>query len=115
MIIQNEKCFRADKFASPDVRYAPLYAWVWNCACTRELIDAQLDEMKRLGIRAFYIIPEPREFRPTFMPTELYPDYLTEGYFEMVSYALRGGRARGMYTGSTTRVAGPPAEPAVRC
>ena len=98
MLTQNEKSFSAEKFESPDVRYAPLYAWVWNYICTKERIDAQLDEMQRLGIRAFYIVPEPKEFRPYGMPTELSPDYLSEGFFEMVSYALRGGRERGMYT-----------------
>ena len=98
MKIQNEIRFDLKKFQSPSLRYAPLYAWVWNYICTKERIDAQLDEMKRLGIRAFYIIPEPREFRPTSMPTELTPDYLGEEFFEMVSYALRGGRERGMYS-----------------
>ena len=98
MEIQNEKGFKAEKFKVPDLRYAPLYAWVWNYKCTRERIDAQLDEMQRLGVRAFYIIPEPKEFRPASMPTELYPDYLTPEFFEMVSYALRSGRERGMYS-----------------
>ncbi len=98
MKIQNEYSFDPNKFKSPSSRYAPIYAWVWNYVCTRELIDSQLDEMQRLGIRAFYIIPEPKEFRPDAMPTELYPDYLTREFFEMVAYALNSGRERGMYT-----------------
>ena len=98
MILPNETKFDKAGFQDPALRYAPIYSWVWNYICTKERIDAQLDEMQRLGIRAFYIIPEPKEFRPDAMPTELYPDYLTREFFESVAYALNSGRERGMYT-----------------
>ena len=98
MILPNETKFDKAGFQDPALRCAPIYSWVWNYICTKERIDAQLDEMQRLGIRAFYIIPEPKEFRPDAMPTELYPDYLTREFFESVAYALNSGRERGMYT-----------------
>lgn len=92
----NNQPFDSDSFLSPDVSCAPVYIWVWNDACTRELIDEQLDEMQRLGIRAFYILPEPKEFRPDSMPTRLAPDYLSPAYFALCAYAIEQGGVRGM-------------------
>ena len=76
--MDNNEKFNLNSFISPDVSYAPVYIWVWNDICTREIIDEQLKEMQRLGIRAFYILPEPKDFRPDSMPTNLSPDYLSE-------------------------------------
>ena len=55
--------FDIKNFVSPDVSYSPVYIWVWNDICTKDIIDTQLDEMQNLGIRAFYILPEPTDFR----------------------------------------------------
>ncbi|MBR4940612.1 MAG: beta galactosidase jelly roll domain-containing protein, partial [Clostridia bacterium] len=93
---QNNSRFDPQKFLAPDVSCAPIYIWVWNSACTRELIDEQLSEMQELGIRAFYILPEPKEFRPNSMPTELSPDYLTDEFFALCTYAIEKGRDKGM-------------------
>ena len=51
--------FDLQLFHSPPLEHAPIYSWVWNSLCTREIIDEELSEMQRLGIQAFYIIPEP--------------------------------------------------------
>lgn len=83
-------------FANPPLVHAPVYGWVWNTVSTREVIDAQLAEMQRLGIRAFYIIPEPKEFRPHNMATDMAPDYLSPEFFEICAYALEKGNALGM-------------------
>ena len=91
------KSFSADAFRTPQGEHAPIYSWVWNAKLSHEQTDAQLDEMQRLGIRAFYIIPEPTYFRPTSMPTELEPDYLTPEYFAQYEYAIRAAAARGMH------------------
>ena len=88
--------FDIESFNSPDVSYAPVYVWVWNDICTREIIDVQLAEMQNLGIRAFYILPEPKNFRPDSMPTNLTPDYLTSEYFELCAYAVEKGKLLGM-------------------
>ena len=84
-------------FFEPQKEFAPIYAWVWNGRITREETDTQLEEMKRLGIKAMYIIPEPKEFRPNTMPTELEPGYLTDDYLEEYAYALKKARDNGMY------------------
>ena len=89
--------FDMNSFISPDVSYAPVYIWVWNDICTREIIDTQLAEMQRLGIRAFYILPEPKEFRPNSMPTNLEPEYLSDEYAELCLYAFEQGKKLGMH------------------
>ena len=94
--MKNNDKFQINNFSSPEVSYAPVYVWVWNDICTREIIDAELLEMKNLGIRAFYILPEPTEFRPDSMPTNLTPDYLSSEYFELYAYAIEKGKSIGM-------------------
>ena len=84
-------------FFEPQKEFVPIYAWVWNGRLSHEETDRQLDEMKRLGIKAMYIIPEPKEFRPNTMPTELEPGYLTDEYFEQYVYALKKAKELGMY------------------
>ena len=86
--MKNSNRFDTNKFMSPDVSNAPVYIWVWNDICTREIIDEQLAEMQRLGIRAFYILPEPKEFRPDSMPTNLSPEYLTEENYRRLSILI---------------------------
>ena len=94
--MKNYNKFDINSFISPDVSHAPVYVWVWNDICTYEIIDTQLAEMQNLGIRAFYILPEPKNFRPDSMPTNLTPDYLTPGYFELCAYAARKAKELGM-------------------
>ena len=94
--MKNKDKFDINSFISPDVFHAPVYVWVWNDVCTREIIDEQLAEMQNLGIRAFYILPEPKDFRPDSMPTNLTPDYLTDDIFELCNYAIKRGKALGM-------------------
>ena len=88
--------FDINGFISPDVSFAPVYVWVWNDKCSKEIIDDQLSEMQTLGIRAFYILPEPKAFRPHSMPTNLDPDYLSKEYFELCAYAVSKGKELGM-------------------
>ena len=92
----SEDRFDLLSFQFPGIAHAPVYAWVWNSVCTAEIIDEQLAEMRRLGIRAFYIIPEPKEFRPHNMPTEMEPDYLSPDYLGLCAYAAEKGREMGM-------------------
>ena len=46
--MKNNTDFDLSSFVSPDVLYAPVYIWVWNDICNREIIDKQLSEMQRL-------------------------------------------------------------------
>ena len=92
----NKKILTTEEFLAPDRNFAPIYAWVWNGRLSGEKIDAQIEEMRRLGIRAFYIIPEPQNFRPTSIPTRLDPNYLTPAYFQFYRYAMERAREYGM-------------------
>lgn len=94
--MKNNDAFNLNSFITPDISCAPVYIWVWNDVCTKEVIDTQLNEMQNLGIRAFYILPEPKDFRPDSMPTKLSPEYLTDEYFELCKYAIKQGNALGM-------------------
>lgn len=94
--MRNQQKFEMEQFRAPDISCASVYIWVWNDVCTRARIDEQLSEMQRLGIRAFYILPEPKGFRPDSMPTNLTPDYLSEDYFALCAYAIEKGGALGM-------------------
>ena len=94
--MKNNDKFNINSFNSPEVSYAPVYVWVWNDVCTRELIDAQILEMQNLGIKAFYILPEPKHFRPDSMPTNLEPEYLSKEYFELCAYATGQAQELGM-------------------
>ncbi len=94
--MKNNDKFELNKFLVPEALCAPVYIWVWNDICSREIIDKGLDEMQKLGIRAFYILPEPKEFRPDSMPTNLSPEYLSSEYFELCAYAIDKGTALGM-------------------
>lgn len=95
-MVKQEHYFSAKDFQSPDQSYAPIYAWVWNGELSEDGIDARLSEMNRLGIRAFYIIPEPQTFRPTIMPSHLDPNYLTKSYFDYYRYTLNRAKDYGM-------------------
>ena len=94
--MKNNDKFDINSFKCPEASFAPVYVWVWNDVCTKEIIDAQLVEMRELGIRAFYILPEPKGFRPDSMPTNLEPEYLSEEYFQLCAYAIKKGKAFGM-------------------
>ncbi len=94
--MNNNNKFDINSFITPGVSCAPVYIWVWNDICTREIIDTQLAEMQNFGIRAFYILPEPKEFRPDSMPTNLEPDYLSDEYFELCAYTFEKAKALGM-------------------
>ena len=94
--MKNKDKFDIKSFITPNISHSPVYVWVWNDICTCEIIDSQLNEMQNLGIRAFYILPEPKEFRPDSMPTNLSPDYLSDEFFELCAYAIDKGTSMGM-------------------
>ena len=80
------------------VSYQPAYTWLWNTTITKEEINRQIDEMYECGIRAFYIIGEPKNFCPDSRCTYLSPEYLSEEYIDLVYYAFEQANAKGMYT-----------------
>ena len=75
---------------------APVYSWVWNDRLTRGGIAQRLDDMARIGVKTFYVIPESKQFRPVNMPTYLEPDYLTDEYLRLFAFAAEEAEKRGM-------------------
>ena len=88
--------FSPEEFLTPPADCSPIYTWCWHAAVSHEETDRQLDEMQRMGIRAFYILPEPKLFRPRSMLTMMEPEYLTDAFFDEVRYALTRAKERGM-------------------
>ena len=76
----------------------PAYTWLWNTTITRDGVKQRIDEMYNLGIRAFYVLGEPENFRPTIRATHLSPGYLSNEYIELVKYASDYAKEKGMYT-----------------
>ena len=73
------------------------YTWLWNTEITREGIHRQLDEMYDAGVRAFYVLAEPSNFRPTLRRTHLAPAYMSDEYLDLVYEAYEYGTSKGMY------------------
>ena len=91
--------FSIEDFKLPSPAFSPVYNWTWNGEVTKEESESQLLEFQRLGIKSFCIIPEPKDFRPTTMPTFLTPDYLTKPYFEEYFYVVKRAKELGMTVG----------------
>lgn len=85
-------------FKNIPVSYQPAYAWNWNGNITREGIKEQIDDMYDSGIKAFYIIPVPKNFRPTFQISNLSPEYMSEEYLDLLYYSFEYATEKGMYT-----------------
>ena len=88
--------FDANDFRKPPIEYAPIYSWMWDDIVSEEVTDRRLQEMLRLGIKRFYIIPIPKEFRGRSLPSEMYPEYLTDKYFAQYRYAIKRAAELGM-------------------
>ncbi len=52
-------------FREISVEYEPVYCWLWNSTVTKDGIRSRIDEMLRAGIKAFYVLGEPKNFRLT--------------------------------------------------
>ena len=88
--------FSLNDFNNPSEEYYPVHAWFWNGTITDAESEKQLLEMKRLGIKALYIVCEPRDFRPAGRPTLTDPNYLTDAYFERYKFVVKKASELGM-------------------
>lgn len=91
-----ENILSAPAFLAGADGFSPIYTWAWNVPVTREGIRVRIDGMKKAGILAFYILPLPPEFRPTWMITSLTPAYLSDEFFDLVRYAVAYAAEQGM-------------------
>ena len=92
----NDQKFSYDALKAPRTEFYPSFSWQWASPLSKEEIKRQLDLYAANDVKLLYILPLPKEFRPNTMPTNLEPDYLTDGYFEMYRYAAEYAIKKGM-------------------
>ena len=78
-------------FSNPPKENNLIYTWIWNEPVNTEIINNQLEEFAKAGIKGIYILPMPKEFRPTTMKTSMTPEYLSDEFFGCVKHALEKG------------------------
>ena len=88
--------FNFEEFCNPANEFYPVYGWTWNDIITREGIKRQIDEMYKKNIFGVYVIPHSKSFRPNWMVTNLQPEYLSDEYFELLSYAVEYAYEKGI-------------------
>ena len=79
-----------------DPVFSPAYFWVWNGRLDADALCAQLEDMHAHGLRNVCIHPLPKGFR-TWFPTDMEPDYLTDGYFDAFAKVVRRAGELGMH------------------
>ena len=87
--------FETAKFQNPGREHAVAFAWSWNDVVTEEGIISRLKDMQKAGIGAVYVLPEPKEFRPVTMKTNMQPDYLTDDFFERMHFFVKTAKEMG--------------------
>ncbi len=80
------------------VKYHPAYCWTWSTIITKQEVKRQIDEMYECGIRAFYVLALPKGFRADSFKTDLYPEYLSDEYLDLLYYTFELAQEKGMYT-----------------
>ncbi|MBQ8606015.1 MAG: hypothetical protein IJ408_04700 [Clostridia bacterium] len=83
-------------FKNPPSELFPTYSWLWTGSITKEGIKTRLTDMKRAGIRSFYILPLPDDFSPGGMATTLSPEYLSAEFFKLVRFTAQYAKQNGM-------------------
>ena len=88
--------FDTKAFSDPELEYAPIYSWMWDDVVSEDLTDRRLEEMVRLGVKRFYILPIPKEFRGKSLHSEMSPEYLSDEYMRQYRYAVKRASELGM-------------------
>ena len=81
---------------APDAVFSPAFFWMWNGRLDADELCAQLEGMRAHGLRNVCIHPFPKGFREWF-PTEMSPDYLTDGYLDVFAKVVRRAGELGMH------------------
>jgi len=70
--------------------------WIWNDKLDVHTLRAQLADMAGHGALSPMPLPEPPEFRPTWMPTRMEPGYLTPEFFTLIRAAADDAQRLGL-------------------
>ena len=76
--------FSLAEFLDPPCRFWPGYFWLLNDALTEEQLLSQLHDMYDHGARSVCLLPEPSDFRPYHLGTEMSPDYLSDEFMLLI-------------------------------
>ena len=76
--------------------YSPAYFWMWNGKLDVNELRSQLEDMHAHGLRNVCIHPFPKGFREYF-PSEMDPDYMTDGYLDVFAAVVRRAGELGMH------------------
>ena len=79
-----------------DPVFSPAYFWMWNGTLDAPKLCAQLEDMHAHGLRNVCIHPFPKGFRDWF-PTEMAPNYLTDGYLDAYAKVVHRAGELGMH------------------
>ncbi len=88
--------FALSAFRKPDSFHWPGHMWIWNDRLEVGELKRQLADMRAHGALSPMPLPEPKEFRPTNMPTRMEPDYLTPAFFDVVRQVADESRKLGL-------------------
>ena len=80
--------FKKAFFTTPENIYSTGYFWCINSKLDLKKLCAQLDDMAAHGIRAVCLHPWPQGFRPTTMPSDMSPDYMSEEYMKILTKVM---------------------------
>ena len=91
-------------FASPSVEYRGKPFWSWNGELRGEELVRQAHVMKEMGLGGYFMHSR----------AGLITEYLGDEWFDLINEVADAAEEDGMEAGSTTRIVGPLALPAVR-
>lgn len=75
-----------DLFRSPTKEYRSAPFWAWNCALNREVLEEEIEIMRRMGFGGFYMHTRLNMATP----------YMSEEFLDMVGACVEKGKNTGM-------------------
>ena len=83
---QSDKAFSEEMFQNPGAAYRGAPFWSWNTRMTREMIEWQIPEFKRMGMGGFHI----------HVRVGLKNKYLSDEFMDLIRFSDEQARKNGM-------------------
>lgn len=87
--------FSPAAFRAPDSFFAPSTMWIWSDVLSEDRPREQVRSMASQGLLGAMPLAEPKEFRPTFMPTRVEPEYLSPEFMGPIRATVEEGEPLG--------------------
>lgn len=75
-------------FERPDALHSTGFFWFWYDKLSSEKVAEQQEDLHAHGGDSLCVHPFPKSFRPGVQPSDMEPDYLTDGYFRLYGEVL---------------------------